>query len=494
MRYLILLCLCFSGCFGDRINPNVLSNFGDSNLMVEKKKPKNVEATQNPKEDYMQQIPAQSQTSKDEYLEKFYKVWNLRADEMGSKESVFYILPSLQSPIKYAKQLEELKHNPPKKNSKNYKAEQTKYKKQIEDLEHKINALLGVGENLLPNSLEEFQYIANNMNIESYMKRPQIAIITQATSIRVVPTDKPRYKNKNDFPFDRWQNSFLFEGTPVIITHFSKDGRFAHVRAPFVYGFVDSRNLAFVDDNLRRQILSFSDYKIPKEDFIPLKFRESFIMDARIGQIFPYNRRSNKLITFYKDLDNFAKIREIDFDSAKFSDFPMPFSSGGMLSIIDSMVGQKYGWGGAFGNRDCSAFTRDSFASFGIFLPRNSAAQAQFQQRFVDLSKQSDEDKEDYIIKYGIPYASIIWLRGHVMLYVGYEEINGKKVAKVAHSIWGLNPVVNNKKEKINLGGVKITTLQIDADTFSGHNIKNSLLSRVRGITNIYDRQSYGMK
>lgn len=40
------------------------------------------------------------------------------------------------------------------------------------------------------------------------------------------------------------------------------------------------------------------------------------------------------------------------------------------------MMGQHYGWGGMFGLRDCSAMTRDLLAPFGIWLPRNSVAQA----------------------------------------------------------------------------------------------------------------------
>ena len=201
-----------------------------------------------------------------------------------------------------------------------------------------------------------------------------------------------------------------------------------------------------------------------------------------------YSKRRNKLLTFYKDVDNFARIREVDFDSYLFSDFPVPFSQETMSHLITMMKGQKYGWGGLLGNRDCSSFTRDSFATFGIFLPRNSAAQAQFRGNFVDLSKMEDSKKEAYIIDNATPYGSIIWLKGHIMLYIGYTDIGGVQRAIVAHSIWGARPTINNKKEDIRLGGVQITTLHIGGAFTSNVAIKNSLLSRIQGITNIYTK------
>lgn len=428
-------------------------------------------------------------SNKEEYLAKFYSVWD------GSKinrdrDSIFYVAPSLQNAINYNKELEELRKNPPRKNTRNYAKIERAYSSKIALLEQKLNALLGVGENLMPNTAAEFEAILTNMNLQEFLRNPQIGIIVQATSVRAVPTYKPRYKNKSDFPFDRWQNSFIFEGTPVMISHFSADGRYAHIQGPFVYGWVDTRSVGLVSDSMRAKILSFSDYKIPTKDFIPLSYQNQWVLDARIGQIFPYDKRRNKLITFYKDIDNYAQIREVSFDTSLFSDFPMPFSEERMSLLIRAMLGQKYGWGGLLGNRDCSAFTRDGFASFGIFLPRNSAAQAQFNGQFINISKMSDDEKEAYIIANAKPFGSVIWLKGHIMLYIGYIKIQGIQRAIVAHSAWGVRPIVNNKREDIRLGGVSITTLHIGGAFSSNVAIKNTLLSRVEGITNIYNTQA----
>lgn len=427
-------------------------------------------------------------TSKEEYLAKFYAAWD-SSKINNNKDSIFYIVPSLQSAITYSQELETLRKNPPRKNARNYAKLEREYNSKIASLEQRVKTLLGVGENLMPNTISEFEQILANMNLQNFLQNPQIGIIVQATSVRAVPTYKPRYKNKDDFPFDRWQNSFIFEGTPVMISHFSSDGRYAHIQGPFVYGWIDTRSVGLVSDSMKRKILSFDAYKIPTKDFIPLTYQNQWVLDARIGQIFPYNKRHNKLITFYKDMDNYVQIREVSFDSSLFSDFPMPFSEEKMSSLINTMLGQKYGWGGLLGNRDCSAFTRDSFASFGIFLPRNSAAQAQFKGQFINLSKMSDEEKEAYIIANARPFGSIIWLKGHIMLYIGHLKIQGVQRAIVAHSAWGVRPIINNKQEDIRLGGVHITTLHIGGAFSSNVHVKNTLLSRIEGITNIYNTQ-----
>ncbi|MCI5787511.1 MAG: SH3 domain-containing protein [Helicobacter trogontum] len=474
IKTLTTLCVCLALLKAQEgININILS--GTKNLH-----------TFNSIESMPFQTQSLDTTIKEEYLSKFYAVWDINRVNSNT-DSIFYIVPSLQNALNYNKELEELKKKPPKKGIKNYAKAEREYSAKITSLKQKINALLGIGENLMPNTLEEFEQILSNMNLQDFLRKPRAGIIVQATSVRAVPTNKPRYKSKDDFPFDRWQNSFIFEGTPVMISHFSSDGRYAHIQGPFVYGWVDTRSVGLVSDSMRKKILSFESYKIPNKDFVPLSYQNQWVLDARVGQVFPYNKRHNTLVTFYKDVDNYVQIREVNFDSNLFSDFPMPFSEEKMSLLIHTMLGQKYGWGGLFGNRDCSAFTRDSFASFGIFLPRNSAAQAQFKGQFIDISKMTENEKEEYIIAHARPFASIIWLKGHIMLYMGHVNIKGTQRAIVAHSAWNVKPIINNKQENIKLGGVHITTLHIGGAFSSNTAIKNTLLSRVEGLTNIYD-------
>jgi cell wall-associated NlpC family hydrolase len=97
------------------------------------------------------------------------------------------------------------------------------------------------------------------------------------------------------------------------------------------------------------------------------------------------------------------------------------------------MIGQPYGWGGYGGNRDCSALLRDLFLPFGLWLPRNSAAQAKY-GRVTSLAGLTPEAKEQTLLRQGQAFLSLVSMPGHIALYLG----NYKGRALIFHSLWGL--------------------------------------------------------
>ena len=102
-------------------------------------------------------------------------------------------------------------------------------------------------------------------------------------------------------------------------------------------------------------------------------------------------------------------------------------------------MGQPYGWGGYLFNRDCSLAMRDLFVPFGVWLPRNSSAQAKAWQ-FISFVKASPSGKESIIKDEGVPFATLLWLRGHITLYIG--EYKGEPV--MFHNVWGVRTVEGN--------------------------------------------------
>lgn len=103
-------------------------------------------------------------------------------------------------------------------------------------------------------------------------------------------------------------------------------------------------------------------------------------------------------------------------------------------------------WVGGLGeNRDCSAFIRDIFTQYGIYLPRNSKAQVSYGNNSIDLKTLSSKEKEAFIIANATPYMTLLWQQGHIMLYIG--QYQGK--ALIAHSAWS---VITGKKYENMLG------------------------------------------
>lgn len=179
VKILIVIYVCLLNLKAQEgINVNILSGTDNSQKF-------------NPTESMPFQIQNLNVANKEEYLAKFYAVWDINKIS-SNKDSVFYIVPSLQNALNYHKELEELKKKPPKKNAKNYAKLEKEYKAKMASLEQRIKTLLGVGENLLPNTLDEFEEILSNMNLGEFLRKPQAGIIVQATSVRAVPTHKPR--------------------------------------------------------------------------------------------------------------------------------------------------------------------------------------------------------------------------------------------------------------------------------------------------------------
>jgi cell wall-associated NlpC family hydrolase len=123
---------------------------------------------------------------------------------------------------------------------------------------------------------------------------------------------------------------------------------------------------------------------------------------------------------------------------------------------------------------------RDMFAPFGIWLPRNSADQAREGGTFIDLSNLSPEDREMMILKHGIPYLTLIWRRGHIMLYIGSHE----GTPLIFHNFWGVRTKdFLGRGGRIIVGHAAITTLQPGMELYNIDPLQGNYLNYVLGMT-----------
>ena len=152
--------------------------------------------------------------------------------------------------------------------------------------------------------------------------------------------------------------------------------------------------------------------------------------------------------------------------------------------MIERVGAENYGWGGAYENRDCSSFIRDIFANVGVWLPRNSKAQVEWGKRknggYMELPDDNDK-KIATLLAHAKPFRTIIWLKGHIMLYIG--AIAGNPI--VAHQVWG----ISGGGEVEIFSRVSITTLTPKIDFDSVNIVKNdgdskqTLLDRIKAMS-----------
>lgn len=369
-----------------------------------------------------------------------------------------------------------------------------------EELKWGFNAAyqnLGFGENLLPYEREEIELLEFEANLDAYPNTKKPAIITRNTNLRVLPTNKPRFYNPKEagegFPFDYWQNSSIYLGTPVLITHYSRSGKWAFVESGFVSGWVLSLDVGILNDNQIKELEQTRDFLVVTQDFTPIRnYHQEYLESARIGMVLPLlgsTQSKYESQIFLRDSRGYAHSLKVILNQESFAKFPMSFSSLEVASLAQGIMGEKYGWGGMFGNRDCSMFLRDILGNFGFYLPRNSQAQMRYENKekkdsalYFDFNSLNAEQKIESIKQNAIPFGTLLGMKGHIMLYLG--QFNGQ--IYILHDIWGLRTLQNETQEgrKI-IGKIAITPLEIGKN-IQGIDQEKLLIHRIYGMRNLF--------
>lgn len=305
------------------------------------------------------------------------------------------------------------------------------------------------GENLRPFSVDYWEALKANCNAAAFPSRLEYGITVRNTAMRGMPTHRPFFRNPDGagegFPFDYFQTTAVWVGTPVLISHVSADGAWVLVENRLAAGWVPVEDIAVADDEFRELWQSRPLAAVIKDETLLQGGRADVAtgmprgVAAHIGTVLP-------LAEYQEDKDAGLRvlfpirsetgralwqIARLGGDRAV--EKPMPLTIGNVAMVGNEMMGQPYGWGGMFENRDCSAMTRDLFQVFGVWLPRNSTSQGKWGTP-VELEGLKPSEKEARIVAEATPFLSLVWLKGHIGLYVGAYE----GVPVMFHNMWGL--------------------------------------------------------
>ena len=296
------------------------------------------------------------------------------------------------------------------------------------------------GENRLPLSPKRFEAWVENADYGAFNRLGRHAVTVYPTSLRLFPTMRPIFYDPSlpgeGYPFDYNQNSAVKAMTPLIVSHLSRDGGWAFVQTPFALGWVPIRDIAWIDEAQIERIMRLPKTVVIKEHLPVYDRKQSFLFYAKLATLFPVTGAEpafRKILIPRRSADGTLRLEASLLPEAWGGAMPLPMTRENLFEVAKELLGEPYGWGGMVGDRDCSAMTRDFFAPFGIWLPRNSRAQAKV-GRVISLKGMSDSQKEKRIVEEGIPFHTLLYLPGHIMLYVGHS--NGR--AYVMHNLWGI--------------------------------------------------------
>jgi hypothetical protein len=323
--------------------------------------------------------------------------------------------------------------------------------------------------------------IKNQMSLEAFPNKQGLAVSVRYTHLRYIPDHGTIFETPDDFPFDVLQVTSIGPGTPLRVWHVSRDGLWVYVDAPFASGWVAVLDIANMTQAARDWIMSLSLYSVMKDAVAAVDSDTAeTVLSLSVGQHYPVSKSDKtRIYVPLRQPGGQALWVLTSVPPGAIGPLGVGWSRDAVVKLVREVFGQPYGWGGLFYHRDCSAMIRDLVSPFGIWLPRNSSAQAKKGGRFVSLNGLDNAEKKRRIVSQGRPFVTLLWLKGHIMLYVGSP--NGEPMA--LHNIWGVrvrDP--QGSVQKVIIGRTVITDLE-PGKSLPDFDLTQSLLSRIEGMT-----------
>jgi len=266
------------------------------------------------------------------------------------------------------------------------------------------------------------------------------------------------------------------------VMHTTRDKSWLYVDSPAAPGWLPAGDVASVDSAFIRK-WEIGRYAAVVKDETPVYSPTGiYLFHAPLGAVFPLVEEDSLFIRLRAALADAARKAvscEAVVQRAHAVPKPLPLTLAAVAGLADELLHEPYGWGGLLMNRDCSALIRDLFVPFGIALPRYSADQILSGFGHVDLEALSSSEKEQAILRKGIPFLTMIGPPGHIMLYIGQE--NGR--ALVFHNFWGVRTKSFFGKEGRHVVGEAVITTLMPGRELRRFDTKMEILNRVSGMS-----------
>jgi hypothetical protein len=309
--------------------------------------------------------------------------------------------------------------------------------------------------NRIPNSF--FNEIREYIDLGSMDSRvrTRYALAVNYTNQRVIPTELSLLKKKEQIFFDRNQNSALDIATPIAILHTTKDGKWHYGVAPTSSGWVRDKDIAFGSKKDIQNYLNTKKFVVTIDAKSPVLIAGKYHDYLRMGVRLPYMLSIDDMIMVLiptRDDNGKLILSNATIKSTHLNKGYLSYTPKNILTQAFKFINAPYGWGGSFGEQDCSKFIQEIYATVGVKMPRNSLSQSSVGDRFFELDELTKEAKTDLLIESATIGTTIVHLKGHIMLYIG--DYKGEPY--VIQTVWG------ESKKHYALGRTAVTSLNFN--------------------------------
>lgn len=249
----------------------------------------------------------------------------------------------------------------------------------------------------------------------------------------ITDTDEFTFFNEN-------QNTTCLCGEAVVILHKSLDKKWYFILTDNCAGWIKKENLAIVKNQETWEAeRSPEHFLMVTEDEFRLEYddKEKEISEKELTMgckltLIPWEEQKESQEGRQPYGNYLVKLPERAKDGRLVWTYAyIPYSRGVHVGYLDytqenvlrlafESLGDRYGWGGMYGARDCSQYIMEIYRCFGIMLPRNSTGLHAMLCDTLDVEGFSTEEKIQEIHK--IPAGSILHMNGHVMIYLGQDD------------------------------------------------------------------------
>ncbi|MFT3670202.1 MAG: SH3 domain-containing protein [Pseudoxanthomonas sp.] len=266
-------------------------------------------------------------------------------------------------------------------------------------------------------------------------------LVVHRADLRTFPTRERVFSSRDDTDIDRFQESALFPGTPVVIAHTSADGDWYFVVSPLYAAWIEKR---FVGEGARDTVLGYgrggpalvvtgatartvynpeepglSELQLDMGVRVPLQ--ADWPANAPVNGQHPYTAYVVQL-PVRRDDGSLALLPALLPRTADVAPDYLPLTPANVLRQGFKFLGERYGWGHSYNSRDCSGFVSEVYRSMGITLPRNTSAQAVSPAlERVGFDASTPHEQRLAVLR-TLQVGDLVYIPGHVMMVIGHDN------------------------------------------------------------------------
>ncbi|KAJ50614.1 hypothetical protein BD780_002696 [Clostridium tetanomorphum] len=290
-----------------------------------------------------------------------------------------------------------------------------------------------------------YSNLKENLNLNGLqpVNNVKYGITVRRTLMKTYPTYDMLFKEGDNYEFDRLMETAVYPIEPLVILSESKDKQWYFAQMYNYLAWIPAKDVALTTkENLFSYVNNksflvttgkrvFTVYNPLAPEISEVKFD----MGVRIPLASKYEIKDElygqstvgnyviKIPVRGKSGNMALKLAMIS-RSEDVNEGYLIYRKRSILNQCFKFLGERYGWGGMFNGRDCSAFVMDVYRTIGIKLPRNTSEQENNNVgKVYEMNRYMHIQEREDILDDLNP-GGVLYMPGHTMIYLG--KYNGE--------------------------------------------------------------------